>query len=79
MIQFYEMPGSYPQLELPEEFGVSLSTLEKWLLRWRTTGNSDALLPTGGRPQVAKTRNDFYHLVAKQPNATLDELQQKLL
>jgi transposase len=79
VIQFYENHEDYTQPELAEEFGVSLSTLEKWLLRWRTTGSSNALPPAGGRASsLQKHETALQQLVAQQPDATLDELQHKL-
>lgn len=80
VIQFYENHADYTQPELAEEFGVSLSTVEKWLQRWRATGSSEALPPAGGRTALLQKHETALHkLVTQQPDATLDELQQKLL
>jgi transposase len=80
VLQFYENHADYTQPELAEEFGVSLSTLEKWLQRWRATGSSAALPPAGGRSASLQNHETALHkLVAQQPDATLEELQQKLL
>ena len=54
VIRFYENHDDYTQPEIAEEFGVSGSTVEKLLHRWRTTGCSEAL-PSGGG-QVAILR-----------------------
>ena len=80
VIQFYENHEDYTQPELAEEFGVSLSTIEKWLQRWRTTGGCEALPAAGGRTAtLQKHETSLHQLIAQQPDATLDELQQKLL
>ncbi len=79
IIRFYEKHNDYTQPEIAEEFGVSVSTVEKLLQRWRTTGSCDALPPGGG--QVATLRKHetaLQKMVTQQPDATLEELQRKL-
>lgn len=79
IIRFYENHGDYTQPEIAEEFGVSVSSVEKLLRRWRTTGSSDALPHGGGQVAILKKHEtSLQKMVAKQPDLTLDELQSKL-
>ncbi|MGB8645429.1 MAG: helix-turn-helix domain-containing protein [Anaerolineae bacterium] len=67
--------ANLPQPEIAETFGVSLSCVEKW---WRIFRNAQRTAPlphAGGarrllQPHAAVIR----HLVAHQPDATLEEL-----
>lgn len=80
LIRFYENHDDYAQPEIAEEFGVSVSTVEKLLRRWRTTGSSEALPPGGGQVAVLRKHDTaLQKMIAKQPDATLAELQEKLL
>lgn len=80
VIRFYENHGDYTQPEIAEEFGVSVSTVEKLLRRWRTTGSSQALPPGGGQVAVLRKHDTaLQKMIAKQPDATLAELQEKLV
>lgn len=56
VIRFYENHDDYAQPEIAEEFGVSVSTVEKLLRRWRTTGSSEALAPGGGQVAIPGER-----------------------
>jgi transposase len=79
IIRFYENHDDYTQPEIAEAFGVSVSTVEKLLQRWRTTGSSDALPPGGGQTAtLRKHETALQKIVAKQPDATLSELKTKL-
>jgi transposase len=79
IIRFYENHDDYTQPEIAEAFGVSVSTVEKLLQRWRTTGSSDALPPGGGQTAtLRKHEAALQKIVAKQPDATLAELKTEL-
>ena len=79
IIRFYQNHDDYTQQDIADEFGVSLSFVEKLLRRWRTTGSS-AALPHGGGRCSPLTQHDatLQKLVAAQPDATLGELQTRL-
>jgi transposase len=79
IIRFFENHSDYTQPEIAEEFGVSVSTVEKLLHRWRTTGSSDALPHGGGQVALLKEHETaLQKMVAKQPDVTLEELQSRL-
>ncbi len=63
------------QAEVAEQFGISLSTVEKWWRRWRDT-DSIVPLPSGHGPArtLAVCETDLRRLVKHQPDATLSEL-----
>jgi transposase len=65
--------------QIAQTFGVSESTVDKWAQRWRATGRVAALPWAGGvkrslRECAAAIRDE----VRKQPDATLDELCQRV-
>jgi transposase len=65
--------------QIARTFGVSASTVDKWAQRWRATGKVAALPWAGGvkrslRDCAAVIRDE----VRKQPDATLDELCQRV-
>jgi len=63
------------QAELAETFGVSLSTVEKWWHRWRTTGQSTPQPYQAGPPRTLAECDDLIReMLAAQPDLTLDEL-----
>jgi transposase len=65
------------QAETADNFGVSLSFVEKLWRRWRQTGSGAALPRGGGRPRALKEEAaGIRAAIAKQPDATLDELCQ---
>ena len=79
IIRFYEAHDDYTQEEIADEFGVSLSFLEKLLRRWRTTGNSAALPPAGGKQRLLQAHDQTLRtLVAAQPDVSLAELKDQV-
>ena len=79
VIRFYENHDDYTQQEIADEFGISLSFVEKLLRRWRATGSSGALPHAGGRTSPLKPHDaTLKKLVAAQSDATLGELQAQL-
>jgi transposase len=67
--------GKKSQAELAETFGVSLSTVEKWWHRRRTTGQSTPQPYRAGPPRTLAECDDLIReLLAAQPDLTLDEL-----
>jgi transposase len=63
------------QAKIAKAFKISPSTLEKWLQRWRDTGNYAALPHGGGHTPVLRDCETFIRTqVKKQPDLTLDEL-----
>jgi len=68
---------SYPAIA--ETFGVSESTLDKWLKRWRDTGSVAALPFAGGRPRTLQTCAAVIRAeVRQQPDVTLEELCERV-
>jgi transposase len=71
--------GMQPRREIAATFGVSESTLDKWVKRWRDT-DSVAALPFGGgrrralKPCAALIRRE----VKRQPDVTLAELCERV-
>lgn len=79
IIRFFENHPDYTQQEIADEFGVSRSFIEKLLQRWRTTNSSAALPRGGGQERLLKEHDQqIRDLVAAQPDATLDELRERL-
>ena len=79
IIRFYENHDDYTQQEIADEFGISLSFVEKLLRLWRATGSGDALPHAGGRTSPLKLHDaTLKKLVAAQSDATLGELQEQL-
>jgi transposase len=67
--------GEQNQAEVAETFGVSLSTVEKWVHRWRETGTCAALPWNSGSDRTLSVHDDFVRAeVEKHPDATLAEL-----
>jgi transposase len=63
------------QAQLATDLKISPSTLEKWLHRWRATGECAALDHGGGNPRALAGCESFIRAqVKKQPDVTLDEL-----
>lgn len=65
--------------QIAQTFGVSPATVDNWARRWRETGSVSALPWAGG---VKRSLRDCGTLirneVRKQPDATLDELCQRV-
>lgn len=79
IIRFFENHPDYTQQEIADEFGVSRSFIEKLLQRWRATHSSAVLPRGGGQPRLLKDHDQqLRELVAAQPDATLDELRERL-
>lgn len=71
--------GEETQPEIAENFGVSLSFVEKLWNRWRTTGQSAAKPHAGGASRRLQDHAELLrHEVEQQPDATLEELRQRL-
>jgi transposase len=68
-----------PWNEVAELFGVSQSTLEKWLHQWRTTGALRLQTDRCGRRRVLAAVEEVVQAeVTAQPDATLDELCERV-
>jgi putative transposase len=67
------------QPEIADNFGVSLSFVEKLWRRWRHTGSCAALQQTGGKQRALQDEASRIRAeVAKQPDVTLAELCQRV-
>lgn len=66
--------------EIAQRFRISLNTLSRWLQRRRRTGSLEPKPHGGGRPRAVAGENAerLQDLVHQQPDATLDELNQRL-
>ena len=63
----------YPAIA--KTFGISESTLDKWVKRWRDTGSVAALPFAGGRRRTLQACAAVIRAeVQQQPDVTLDEL-----
>lgn len=79
IIRFYENHDDYTQAEIADEFGVSLSFVEKLLHRWRTRQSSAALPPGGGNVSPLRRQEaTLQQIIAARPDATLAELKEQL-
>ena len=71
--------GQDSQSEIAENFGVSLSFVEKLWQRWRQTGSCAALAKAGGQLRALREDEALIRAeVAKQPDVSLTELCQRL-
>ena len=67
------------QAEEAERFGIHKSTLEKWWSRWQASGSCAALPHASGPARVLQACDNFIRTeVQKQPDATLDELCERV-
>jgi transposase len=67
------------QPEIAENFGVSLSFVEKLWHRWRQTGSCAALAKAGGKQRtLQEDESRIRAAVAKQPDVSLTELCQRV-
>lgn len=71
--------GVKTQSEIAALFGITLRTFQRWLRVWRTEGR-DAPGHSPGRPAifVGRTAERLRRQVARQPDATLEELAEHL-
>jgi len=71
--------GGTTQSEIAALFGVTLRTFHRWLRAWRTEGR-DAPGYSPGRPAVfvGSAAERLRREVARQPDATLHELAERL-
>ena len=68
-----------PQAEIADNFGVSLSFVEKLWHRWRHSGRCAALPRSGGQKRALQDSQDRLRAeVVKQPDATLSELCERV-
>ena len=74
----YEQGGK-TQSEMAALFGITLRTFQRWLRAWRTEGR-DAPGRSPGRPAVfvGPAAERLRREVARQPDATLNELAERL-
>ncbi len=71
--------GKQTQAFIAATFGVSLSTVEKWLRRKRETGNTTPLPPPHGPNRILQDYAPLLRTeVMKQPDITLGELSSVL-
>ena len=71
--------GQQSQAAIAQTFGISESTLDKWVKRWRDTGSVAALPFAGGRRRTLKGCTTIIRAeVKRQPDVTLDELCERL-
>ena len=77
-IKAYES-GKLTQKEIVEYFGVSTSSLGRWLKRYRNNESIAPILDRGGRPSRVdeKGLSVIKKWVEKKPSITLDELCDK--
>ena len=67
------------QAAIAQTFGISASTLDKWVKRWRDTGSVAALPFAGGRHRALKECAALIRAeVKQQPDVTLDELCERV-
>ncbi|MCX5656464.1 MAG: helix-turn-helix domain-containing protein [Planctomycetota bacterium] len=71
--------GVKSQSEIAALFGITLRTFQRWLRAWRTEGR-DAPGHSSGRPAVfvGPAAERLRREVARQPDATLHELAERL-
>jgi len=71
--------GQDSQPEIAENFGVSLSFVEKLWQRWRQSGSCAALARAGGKKRALREDETIIReQVAKQPDVSLLELCQRV-
>jgi transposase len=63
-----------------ERFGISLSTVARWMGRWRAEGHAEARSMGGDqRSRLTAYRDAVLTLVATEPDLTLEEIRRQLL
>ena len=71
--------GQQSQAAIAKTFGISESTLDKWVKRWRNTGSVAALPFAGGRQRALKDCAALIRAeVKQQPDVTLEELCERV-
>ncbi len=71
--------GQQPQAAIAATFGISLSTLEKWVRRKRQTGKSTPLPQAHGPARALQPYAAIIRIeVKRQPDATLPELCERV-
>ncbi|HEX9076334.1 MAG TPA: IS630 transposase-related protein [Anaerolineae bacterium] len=71
--------GTQTQAEIAATFGVSLSTVEKWLRRKRETGKLTPLPPAHGPQRILQDHAPLIRAqVKQQPDITLAELCERI-
>ena len=71
--------GKGSQAEIAKFYGVNISTFQRWLQRYRQTGRA-APLPRGHNPPALDETQTLAlsRLVQEQPDATLEQLRERL-
>ena len=68
------------QAEVAAQFQIHKSTLEKWWYRWRDTGSCAALPAASGPKRTLQAAEKLIREeVKKRPDATLDELCERVV
>ena len=68
------------QSDVADRFAVSLSFVEKLWHQWQTTGSCAAKPHSGGQPRRLRDHSEtLRNAVAKQPDATLEELSDQIV
>ena len=71
--------GQQSQAAIAQPFGISESTLDKWVKRWRDTGRVAAVPFAGGRQRALKECAALIRAeVKQQPDVTLEELCERV-
>jgi transposase len=71
--------GEQPRREIAATFGVSESTIDKWVKRWRATDSVAALPFGGGRRRALQACAALIRVeVKRQPDVTLAELCERV-
>ena len=71
--------GQQSHPEIAATFGVSESTIDKWVKRWRDSGSVAALPFGGGRQRALQDCAAIIRAeVKRQPDVTLDELCERV-
>ena len=71
--------GGQTQAEVAAQLRIHKSTLEKWWYRWRDTGSCAAFPLAHGPKRTLQAAESFLRAeVQKQPDATLDELCERV-
>lgn len=71
--------GNYTQADIAKAYGVNIVTFQRWLQRYRETGRASPL-PRGHNPSAVDEEQmvRLKALVKETPDATLEELRERL-